>query len=144
MRWDARWRQIKRFPQATATLKMRDVADVGSVLSPRIAVGKFLLTLLGFLVRASIGKEGPTVQIGCAAMNICGRIGLQRTQALQWVLIFADGIFAPPLAVRVGLGTEFVHIVPGLPVVRSRWLAWLATCPGWYRRRLPPPRSSLK
>ncbi len=78
-------------PQATAALKMRDVADVDSVLSLRIAVGKFLLTLLGFLVGASIGKEGPTVQIGCAAMNICGRIGLQRTHALQRLLILAGG-----------------------------------------------------
>jgi H+/Cl- antiporter ClcA len=78
-------------PQATAALKMHNVADVDSVLSLRIAVGKFLLTLLGFLVGASIGKEGPTVQIGCAAMNICGRMGLQRTQALQRVLILAGG-----------------------------------------------------
>lgn len=76
-------------PQATAALKMRDVADVDTVLSLRIAIGKFLLTLLGFLVGASIGKEGPTVQIGCAAMNICGRIGLRRTLALQRVLILA-------------------------------------------------------
>jgi H+/Cl- antiporter ClcA len=78
-------------PQATAALKMHDVADVDSVLSLRIAVGKFLLTLLGFLVGASIGKEGPTVQIGCAAMNICGRIGLPRTPSLQRVLILAGG-----------------------------------------------------
>jgi len=78
-------------PQATAALKMHDVADVDSVLSLRIAVGKFLLTLLGFLVGASIGKEGPTVQIGCAAMNICGRIGLRRTHALQRILILAGG-----------------------------------------------------
>jgi H+/Cl- antiporter ClcA len=78
-------------PQATAALRMHNVADVDSVLSLRIAIGKFLLTLLGFLVGASIGKEGPTVQIGCAAMNICGRIGLQRTHALQRVLILAGG-----------------------------------------------------
>ena len=62
-----------------------------SVLSLRIAIGKFLLTLLGFAVGASIGKEGPTVQIGCAAMNICGRMGLQRSHALQRLLILAGG-----------------------------------------------------
>jgi H+/Cl- antiporter ClcA len=33
-------------PQPTAALKMRDVADVDSVLSLRIAVGKLLLTLV--------------------------------------------------------------------------------------------------
>lgn len=78
-------------PQAIAGLKMHDPAEVDSVLSLRIAIGKFLLTLLGFFVGASIGKEGPTVQIGCAAMNICGRMGLQRTHALQRLLILAGG-----------------------------------------------------
>lgn len=78
-------------PQAMAGLQMRDSADVDSVLSPRIALGKFLLTLLGFAAGASIGKEGPTVQIGCAVMNICGRIGLERTHALQRLLILAGG-----------------------------------------------------
>jgi H+/Cl- antiporter ClcA len=78
-------------PQAMAGLQMQDAANVDSVLSLRIAVGKFLLTLLGFAVGASIGKEGPTVQIGCAAMNICGRMGLERSLALQRLLILAGG-----------------------------------------------------
>ncbi|HQU12219.1 MAG TPA: chloride channel protein [Acidiphilium sp.] len=78
-------------PQAMAGLQMQDSADVDSVLSLRIAVGKFLLTLIGFASGASIGKEGPTVQIGCAAMNICGRMGLERTHALQRLLILAGG-----------------------------------------------------
>lgn len=78
-------------PQAMAGLQMQDSADVDSVLSLRIAVGKFLLTLIGFATGASIGKEGPTVQIGCAAMNICGRMGLERTHALQRLLILAGG-----------------------------------------------------
>lgn len=78
-------------PQAMAALDMQDAADVDSVLSLRIAVGKFLLTLVGFACGASIGKEGPTVQIGCAAMNICGRMGLQRSHSLQRLLILAGG-----------------------------------------------------
>lgn len=78
-------------PQAMAGLEMQDSADVDSVLSLRIAVGKFLLTLVGFASGASIGKEGPTVQIGCAVMNICGRMGLERTRALQRLLILAGG-----------------------------------------------------
>lgn len=78
-------------PQAMAGLQMQDPADVDSVLSLRIAAGKFLLTLLGFAVGASIGKEGPTVQIGCATMNICGRLGLERSHALQRLLILAGG-----------------------------------------------------
>jgi len=78
-------------PQAMAGLQMQDPADVDRVLSLRIALGKFLLTLLGFAVGASIGKEGPTVQIGCAAMNFCGRLGLERTHVLQRLLILAGG-----------------------------------------------------
>jgi H+/Cl- antiporter ClcA len=78
-------------PQAMAGLQMQNPDDVDSVLSLRIAAGKFLLTLLGFAVGASIGKEGPTVQIGCAAMNLCGRIGLERSHALQRLLILAGG-----------------------------------------------------
>ncbi len=78
-------------PQAMAALQMQDATGVDAVLSLRIATGKFLLTLLGFMVGASIGKEGPTVQIGCAVMNICGRMGLERSHALQRLLILAGG-----------------------------------------------------
>lgn len=78
-------------PQAMAALSMQNPTDVDTVLSLRIAVGKFLLTLAGFAAGASIGKEGPTVQIGCAAMNICGRLGLERSHALQRLLILAGG-----------------------------------------------------
>jgi H+/Cl- antiporter ClcA len=78
-------------PQAIAAMSMENPTDVDTVLSVRIAVGKFLLTLAGFAAGASIGKEGPTVQIGCAVMNICGRFGLERSHALQRLLILAGG-----------------------------------------------------
>ncbi|MCF3948607.1 chloride channel protein [Acidiphilium iwatense] len=78
-------------PQAMAALSMQNPTDIDTVLSLRIAVGKFLLTLAGFAAGASIGKEGPTVQIGCAAMNVCGRLGLERSHALQRLLILAGG-----------------------------------------------------
>jgi H+/Cl- antiporter ClcA len=78
-------------PQSMAGLQMHNLADVDSVLSLRIAAGKILLTLLGFAVGASIGKEGPTVQIGCSVMNIVGRLGLERSHGLQRLLILAGG-----------------------------------------------------
>ncbi len=78
-------------PQAIAALDMPVQADIDRVLSLRIAIGKFLLTLVGFAVGASIGKEGPTVQISCAVMNICGRFGFERSQTLQRLLILAGG-----------------------------------------------------
>ncbi len=74
-----------------AGLQMQNSADVDNVLSLRIAAGKIILTLLGFAVGASIGKEGPTVQIGCSVMNIIGRLGLERSHGLQRLLILAGG-----------------------------------------------------
>jgi len=52
-------------PQAIAALQLKDKS---SVLSFRIAIGKFLLTSLGLFSGASIGREGPTVHIGASIM----------------------------------------------------------------------------
>ena len=53
-------------PQAMAAIRMERMEFAETMLSWRIAIGKTLLTLAGFAVGASIGKEGPTVQIGCS------------------------------------------------------------------------------
>ncbi|MDA8050563.1 MAG: chloride channel protein, partial [Rhodospirillales bacterium] len=66
-------------PQAMAGLRMPNPRQVDRLLSWRIAIGKLSLTLAGFLCGASIGKEGPIVQIGCSVMNNVGRMGLPRT-----------------------------------------------------------------
>ena len=52
-------------PQVIAALQMKQRA---AVLSFRIAIGKLLLTSLGLLSGASIGREGPTVHIGASIM----------------------------------------------------------------------------
>ncbi|WP_062209082.1 chloride channel protein [Aureimonas sp. AU12] len=62
-------------PQAIAARHLEDAADRGRLLSLRIAAGKILLTLLGLLSGASIGREGPTVQVGAAIMLAAGRFG---------------------------------------------------------------------
>ena len=46
---------------------------IDAVLSTRIAVGKVLLTLVGLGCGASIGREGPTVQVGATIMHALGR-----------------------------------------------------------------------
>jgi len=102
-------------PQAIAALQMQDQAAVDFVLSPRIALGKFLLTIAGFAVGASVGKEGPTVQIGCTVMNVLGRVGLARTRALERLLIMAGaaaGItcaFNAPIAGVIFVIEEMAH-----------------------------------
>src|ERR1700733_12040403 len=51
-------------PQVIAAQHMTDPVAISRMLSLRIAVGKAILTLFGLLCGASIGREGPTVQIG--------------------------------------------------------------------------------
>ena len=60
-------------PQVIAVQHMTDRAAIARVLSLRIAAGKIALTLLGLASGASIGREGPTVQVGAAIMHALGR-----------------------------------------------------------------------
>ena len=56
-------------PQAIATLKMADTADRARVLSLKLALGKMLLTCASLAGGASVGREGPTVQVGAAILH---------------------------------------------------------------------------
>lgn len=56
-------------PQAIAARHLTDQTARESLVSLRIAAGKVLLTLLGLLCGASVGREGPTVQIGASIMR---------------------------------------------------------------------------
>jgi H+/Cl- antiporter ClcA len=60
-------------PQAIAARRVRERRDV--LLSLRLAFGKIALTLLGLGFGASIGREGPTVQVGAAIMLQAGKWG---------------------------------------------------------------------
>lgn len=55
-------------PQTIAAIRMPDGAERDRVLSLRLAVGKMLLTCMGLAGGASVGREGPTVQIGAALL----------------------------------------------------------------------------
>jgi H+/Cl- antiporter ClcA len=61
--------------QAIAACDMKDGAARERLLSLRVAVGKIFLTLVGIASGASVGREGPTVQIGAAIMLKVGQIG---------------------------------------------------------------------
>lgn len=71
------------------------------LVSLRVLVGKVLLTILGLGCGASIGREGPTVQIGAAIMNLAGRVGGMRMQPGLLLAGGAAGVaaaFNTPLA----------------------------------------------
>ncbi|WP_097135724.1 chloride channel protein [Rhizobium subbaraonis] len=62
-------------PQAIAARHLEDMEDRTRLLSLRIAIGKILLTVAGLMSGASIGREGPTVQVGAAIMMQAARWG---------------------------------------------------------------------
>lgn len=78
-------------PQTIAALSMREDAKVGMVLSLRIAFGKILLTLLALGAGASVGREGPTVQIGASLMRGLGSLARVPSRRLERSLILAGG-----------------------------------------------------
>lgn len=62
-------------PQAIAARHLREDEDRGRILSLRLVAGKIVLTVLGLLSGASIGREGPTVQVGASLMLQVARWG---------------------------------------------------------------------
>lgn len=102
-------------PQAMAAIHMERIEFANTMLSWRIAVGKVLLTIVAFACGASIGKEGPTVQIGCSVMNIVGGLGLKPSRELLRLLVLAGGAagiasaFNTPIAGAVFAIEEMAH-----------------------------------
>ena len=102
-------------PQVIASMHIHDPTIVAKVLSLRIAVGKVLLTLLGLFSGASIGREGPTVQVSASIMQALGTwLRLPRAEA-QRALVLAGGAagisaaFNTPLAGVVFAIEELSH-----------------------------------
>ena len=102
-------------PQVMAALHMADPRRVARVLSLQVAAGKVLLTLLGLASGASIGREGPTVQVGATIMYALGRaLRLTRVDT-QRGLVLAGGAagvaaaFNTPLAGIVFAIEELSH-----------------------------------
>ncbi|MFK0384690.1 chloride channel protein [Agrobacterium sp. NPDC090273] len=62
-------------PQAIAARHLRDDEDRSRLLSLKLAFGKIVLTVAGLLSGASIGREGPTVQVGASIMLQAARWG---------------------------------------------------------------------
>ncbi|MGE5157610.1 MAG: chloride channel protein [Gemmatimonas sp.] len=69
-------------PQAIAARHLTDQKARGALVSIRIAIGKIILTLFGLLCGASVGREGPTVQVGASIMFALGRFSPRRQPGL--------------------------------------------------------------
>jgi H+/Cl- antiporter ClcA len=69
-------------PQAIAARKLETPDERRRFVSLRAAVGKIGLTLLALLVGASVGREGPTVQVGASLMFEFGRLTPRRQPGL--------------------------------------------------------------
>jgi H+/Cl- antiporter ClcA len=78
-------------PQAIVAIDEPEIAERASVLSLRVAAGKILLTTLGLCVGASVGREGPTVQIGASVMHALGKWLRLPSPNVRRALILAGG-----------------------------------------------------
>jgi len=77
-------------PQTIASLDPRESSRVREhVLSLRVTVGKILLTIVSLFFGASVGREGPTVQIGASIMHKLGTLARFPKHDLEKGLILA-------------------------------------------------------
>ena len=88
-------------PQVIAARKIEDPARRGALVSLRVAFGKIVVMLIGLCSGASIGREGPTVQVGASIMGFIGRqapIVYQQNLLLAGAAAGIAAAFNTPLA----------------------------------------------
>lgn len=78
-------------PQTIAATNAGENVPVGYLLSWRVAFGKALITLGGLGLGASIGREGPTIQIGASIMHSFFGRGPFKNVESRRILILAGG-----------------------------------------------------
>jgi H+/Cl- antiporter ClcA len=69
-------------PQVIAARELPEGPTRTALVSLRVAVGKIIAVTLGLFFGASIGREGPTVQVGAAIMYAMGRRAMEYQRGL--------------------------------------------------------------
>ena len=85
------WTDGTGIPQTIAVLEKGPGELRERLLSVRVAVGKALLTALGLFSLFSIGREGPTVQLGACFMHLVGKWARFPVHLAERGLIMAGG-----------------------------------------------------
>ena len=88
-------------PQVIAARKIDDPERRYALVSLRTAFGKVVVMMVGLLCGASIGREGPTVQVGASIMGFIGRtapIAYQQNLLLAGAAAGIAAAFNTPLA----------------------------------------------
>ncbi len=88
-------------PQVIAARQIEDPAARDALVSLRVAAGKIIVMMVGLLCGASIGREGPTVQVGASIMGFIGRrapIVYQQNLLLAGAAAGIAAAFNTPLA----------------------------------------------
>jgi len=79
-------------PQTIAALDPNESREVREqMLSLRVTIGKIMLTIMGLFCGASVGREGPTVQIGASIMHKLGSLARFPRHDVEKGLILAGG-----------------------------------------------------
>jgi len=78
-------------PQTIAAVGNRSRDQRWRLLSLRVAIGKIFLTALGLASGASIGREGPSVQVGASILYRAGRLAKFPKHEMERGLVLAGG-----------------------------------------------------
>jgi len=110
-------------PQAIAARNLHESEDRRFLLGGQIITGKILFTSMGLLAGASLGREGPTVQVGAAILYLGAKLGKVNEEMARSIILAgaAAGVaaaFNTPLAGIVfaieEMAREFEHRYSGV------------------------------
>ncbi len=77
-------------PQTIAALDPKENSQIREqVLSLRVTIGKIFLTIAGLMFGTSVGREGPSVQIGASIMHSLGKLARFPKHDLEKGLVLA-------------------------------------------------------